>query len=113
MLKDATGPIANLKDQHAMIDNLITTMITAMQSRDVSTALSIVNGDYNYTSSFTHDLTEKIEVLENEALASMVAKTQAKSNFQRLSRLSLFSLQLLSRDFTCSIQIVALQSHFI
>lgn len=84
MLQDAAGPIANLKDQLTMIDNLITTMITAMQNRDVSTALSIVNGDYNYTSSFTHDLTEKIEVLENEELATMVAKTQEKINFSTI-----------------------------
>lgn len=79
-LKDANTLILNLQDQLALINEQISKMTAAIQNRDVATALSIVNGDYNYTSSFAHELTEKIVALENTQLDTMVNNTKTEIN---------------------------------
>ena len=75
-IKDATPIITNLKDQSEMIQQQIDKMVSAVQARDISTALSIVNGDYNYTSVYTRDLAENIESFENEQLNKIVINTK-------------------------------------
>ena len=79
-LKDASTLILNLQDQLVLINEQISKSTAAIQNRDVSTALSIVNGDYNYTSSFAHELTEKIVALENTQLDTMVNDTKTEIN---------------------------------
>ena len=76
-LKKATNPILNLKDQSELIQQQIEKVVTAVQSRDISTALSAINGDYNYTSNFTHELTTKIEEIENVELDKIVSHTKS------------------------------------
>ncbi|MCH7323118.1 methyl-accepting chemotaxis protein [Solibacillus sp. MA9] len=83
-LKDATMLILNLQTQLALINEQISKMTAAVQNRDVSAALTIVNGDYNYTSSFTHELTEKIEVLENTQLDTMANDTKTQINISTI-----------------------------
>jgi methyl-accepting chemotaxis protein len=77
-LKEANGLINNLTDQSEILLQLIDNIVSNVQNRDISTALSIVNSDYNYTSEFTHALTEKIETLENTALDKMVNETKSR-----------------------------------
>lgn len=75
-LKDATAVIANLKDQSELIQQQIDNTISAVQSRDISSALSIMNGDYTYTSNYTRELAVNIEAIENEELDRIVTNTQ-------------------------------------
>ncbi|AWE08818.1 methyl-accepting chemotaxis protein [Lysinibacillus sp. 2017] len=77
MLKEATNPISNLKDQSEIIQQQIEKVVVAVQSRDISTALSAINGDYSYTSNFTHELTTNIEEIENAQLDKIVHRTKA------------------------------------
>ena len=59
-----------------MIHLQIEKMISAVQARDISTALSIVNGDYNYTSVYSRELAENIESFENAQLNKIVTNTK-------------------------------------
>lgn len=75
--QQASTIISNLQDQSASIQELINKTVTAVKSRDISTALSTVNGDYMHTSVYTRELTEQIEAIENEQLNKVVKNTKS------------------------------------
>ncbi|MGN7478345.1 methyl-accepting chemotaxis protein [Solibacillus silvestris] len=77
IIAEATPIISNLKDQAEIIAQQINKVTSAIQSRDISTALSIVNGDYMHSSVFTSELAEKIEEIENKELDKIVKDTQS------------------------------------
>ncbi|MEK4627052.1 MAG: methyl-accepting chemotaxis protein [Solibacillus sp.] len=74
--KAASSLILNLKDQSIIIQDQIDEMITHVKNREVPATLSLINGNYTTTSSFTKDITEKIEQIENEQLDQVVENTQ-------------------------------------
>src|SRR5690606_37256629 len=76
ILAEAAPVITNLKDQSEIITEQMEKVISSVQSRDISSALSMVNGDYTYTSVFTSELAEKVEQIENKELDKIVNKTK-------------------------------------
>ena len=74
---DAQSLINNLKNQSETLQQQIDNIVSKVQNHEVPAALSIVNSDYNYTSNYTHELTEKIEELENKNLDIVVNKTKS------------------------------------
>lgn len=76
ILAEATPVITNLKDQSEIIAEQMDKVISSVQARDISSALSMVNGDYTYTSVFTSELAEKVEQIENKELDKVVNNTK-------------------------------------
>ena len=77
-LKDTNNLIKNLIDQSEILQTQIDNIVSNVQDRNVPAALSIVNSDYNYTSNYTHELTEKVEALETTQLDKMVNATKSR-----------------------------------
>lgn len=73
---DAAPIINNLKDQSEIIAEQMDRVISSVQTRDISAALSVVNGDYTYTSNFTSELAGKVEQIENTELDKVVNNTK-------------------------------------
>jgi methyl-accepting chemotaxis protein len=76
-IKEANSLIVNLKDQSTIIQGQIDQMVTHVKNREAAATFSIINGDFNTTSSFTREIAEKIEQIENDHLDSVVENTQS------------------------------------
>ncbi|MEK3763723.1 MULTISPECIES: methyl-accepting chemotaxis protein [unclassified Solibacillus] len=76
-LPEATSIISNIKTQSETLIQQISQITSAVQERNISAALTIVSGDYTYTSSFISELAERIEQIENTELDNMVDSTQS------------------------------------
>ncbi|WP_339214257.1 methyl-accepting chemotaxis protein [Solibacillus sp. FSL W8-0372] len=75
-LPEVTSIITNIQNQSQTSIQQLEQVTSAVQQRDISTALTIVNGDYTYSSTFISEQAEKIEQIEEAELDKMVDGTQ-------------------------------------
>jgi methyl-accepting chemotaxis protein len=73
---ELNNTIQTIREQSDTLSTYVDSIIESMEERNISSALTLVNSDYNYTNNSISNLTKKLIEYENKQLENFVTKAE-------------------------------------